>query len=160
MCYNKGEHHDFSKRSHQKTGRRKQEVSHAEYRQRGYLSCGPFTIRLAGNVIDDHQLGSIEYAVEHLGSNLVVVMGHTCCGAVDSAIHHDPSGFIKCITDEIRQAIGDETDPYRASCLNVERSVRKISHALDIDHLRKGNDPAVIGAIYHIDDGHVEFLDM
>ena len=119
-----------------------------------------FTIRLAGNVIDDHQLGSIEYAVEHLGSNLVVVMGHTCCGAVDSAIHHDPSGFIKCITDEIRQAIGDETDPYRASCLNVERSVRKISHALDIDHLRKGNDPAVIGAIYHIDDGHVEFLDM
>ena len=93
-----------------------------------------FTIRVAGNVIDSHQLGR------------------------DSAIHHDPSGFIKCITDEIRQAIGDETDPYRASCLNVERSVRKISHALDIDHLRKGNDPAVIGAIYHIDDGHVEFL--
>ena len=119
-----------------------------------------FTIRVAGNVIDSHQLGSIEYSVEHLGTNLVVVLGHTCCGAVDSAIHHDPSGFIKCITDEIRQAIGDETDPYRASCLNVERSVRKISHALDIDHLRKGNDPAVIGAIYHIDDGHVEFLDM
>ena len=104
-----------------------------------------FTIRVAGNVIDSHQLGSIEYSVEHLGTNLVVVLGHTCCGAVDSAIHHDPSGFIKCITDEIRQAIGDE-------------SVRKISHALDIDHLRKGNDPAVIGAIYHIDDGHVEFL--
>ena len=41
-----------------------------------------FTIRLAGNVIDDHQLGSIEYAVEHLGTNLVVVMGHTGCGAV------------------------------------------------------------------------------
>ena len=117
-----------------------------------------FTIRLAGNVIDDHQLGSIEYAVEHLGTNLVVVLGHTKCGAVDAAIHHDPSGFIKYITDEIRLAIGDETDPYRASCLNVEHSVRKIIHALDIDHLRHGKDPAVIGAMYHIDDGHVEFF--
>lgn len=117
-----------------------------------------FTIRVAGNVIDSHQLGSIEYSVEHLGSNLVVVMGHTGCGAVEAAIHHEPSGFIKYITDEIRLAIGDETDPYRASCLNVEHSVRQISQALDIDHLRHGNDPAVIGAIYHIDDGHVEFL--
>ena len=117
-----------------------------------------FVIRVAGNVIDDHQLGSIEYAVEHLGSNLVVVLGHTGCGAVEAAIHHDPSGFIKYITDEIRLAIGEETDPYRASCLNVEHSVKQISHALDIDHLRHGNDPAVIGAIYHIDDGHVDFL--
>ena len=117
-----------------------------------------FTIRLAGNVIDDHQLGSIEYAVEHLGTNLVVVLGHTGCGAVDAAIHHNPSGFIKYITDEIRLAIGDETDPYRASCLNVEHSVKQISHALDIDHLRHGKDPAVIGAMYHIDDGHVEFF--
>lgn len=117
-----------------------------------------FTIRLAGNVIDDHQLGSIEYAVEHLGTNLVVVLGHTGCGAVEAAIHHDPSGFIKYITDEIRLAIGEETDPYRASCLNVAYSVNQISHALDIDHLRHGNNPAVIGAIYHIDDGHVEFL--
>ena len=117
-----------------------------------------FVIRLAGNVIDNHQLGSIEYAVEHLGTNLVVVLGHTRCGAVDAAIHHDPSGFIKYITDEIRLAIGDETDPYRASCLNVEHSVKQISHALDIDHLRHGKDPAVIGAMYHIDDGHVEFF--
>ena len=117
-----------------------------------------FTIRLAGNVIDDHQLGSIEYAVEHLGTNLVVVLGHTGCGAVDAAIHHEPSGFIKYITDEIRLAIGEETDPYRASCLNVEHSVKQISHALDIDHLRHGKDPAVIGAMYHIDDGHVEFF--
>lgn len=117
-----------------------------------------FVIRVAGNVIDSHQLGSIEYSVEHLGSNLVVVMGHTGCGAVDAAIHHEPSGFIKYITDEIQLAIGDETDPYRAACLNVEHSVRQISQAFDIDHLRHGNDPAVIGAIYHIDDGHVEFL--
>ena len=117
-----------------------------------------FVIRVAGNVIDDHQLGSIEYAVEHLGTNLVVMMGHTGCGAVEAAIHHDPSGFIKYITDGIRNAIGEETDPYRATCLNVEHSIKQISDALDIDHLRHGKDPAVIGAIYHIDSGEVEFL--
>lgn len=117
-----------------------------------------FVIRVAGNVIDDHQLGSIEYAVEHLGTNLVVMMGHTGCGAVEAAIHHDPSGFIKYITDEIRKAIGEETDPYRATCLNVENSIKQISNALDIDHLRHGKDPAVIGAVYHIDSGEVDFL--
>ena len=117
-----------------------------------------FTIRVAGNVIDDHQLGSIEYAVEHLGTNLVVVMGHTGCGAVEAAIHHEPSGFIKYITDEISLAIGEEKDSYRASCLNVMHSIRQISDALDINNLRHGKDPAVIGAMYHIDDGHVEFL--
>ena len=117
-----------------------------------------FVIRVAGNVIDNHQLGSIEYAVEHLGSNLVVMMGHTGCGAVEAAIHHDPSGFIKYITDGIRNAIGEETDPYRATCLNVEHSIKEISDALDIDHLRHGKDPAVIGAVYHIDSGEVEFL--
>lgn len=117
-----------------------------------------FTIRVAGNVIDDHQLGSIEYAVEHLGTNLVVVMGHTGCGAVEAAIHHEPSGFIKYITDEIKLAIGEETDPYRASRLNVMRSIRQINDALDINNLRHGKELAAIGAIYHIDDGHVEFL--
>ena len=46
-----------------------------------------FVIRVAGNVIDDHQLGSIEYAADHLGSPLIVVLGHTFCGAVDAAIN-------------------------------------------------------------------------
>ena len=78
-----------------------------------------FVIRLAGNVIDDHQLGSIEYAAGHLGCRLVVVLGHTHCGAVDAAIHHEPEGYIKYITDEIKKAIGDEKDPYKASCMNV-----------------------------------------
>ncbi len=54
-----------------------------------------FVIRLAGNIIDDHQLGSIEYAAGHLGCRLVVVLGHTHCGAVDAAIHHEPSGYIQ-----------------------------------------------------------------
>ena len=84
-----------------------------------------FVIRLAGNVIDDHQLGSIEYAAGHLGCRLVVVLGHTHCGAVDAAINSEPAGYIRCITDEIKKAIGDETDPYKASCLNVRHSVHE-----------------------------------
>ena len=81
-----------------------------------------FTIRVAGNVIDDHQLGSIEYAAGHLGTKLVVVLGHTQCGAVHAAIDHDPSGFIKYITDSIKAAIGKETDDYKATVVLTLRS--------------------------------------
>ena len=117
-----------------------------------------FVIRLAGNVIDDHQLGSIEYAAGHLGCRLVVVLGHTHCGAVDAAIHHEPEGYIKYITDEIKKAIGDETDPYKASCLNVRHSVREIEKSLCIHHIEEETGLRVVGAMYHIEDGSAEFL--
>ena len=82
-----------------------------------------FVIRVAGNVMDNHQIGSVEYAAGHLGCNLVVVLGHDHCGAVDAAINHSPDGYVKYITDEIKRAIGGETDQFKASCLNVARSV-------------------------------------
>lgn len=114
-----------------------------------------FVIRVAGNVMDNHQIGSVEYATDHLGSPLVVVLGHDHCGAVDAAINHEPEGYIKSLTDEIRKAIGDEKDPFRASCLNVERSVEIIRDSLKI---KDGDSLSVCGAIYHIEDGSVEFL--
>lgn len=115
-----------------------------------------FVIRVAGNVIDNHQLGSIEYAADHLGSRLVVVVGHSGCGAVGAAISGEPSGFVKYITDEIRTAIGEEKDELRACCLNVKRSVSVINSSLKLD----GNsDVMVCGAVYHLDSGKVEFLD-
>lgn len=101
-----------------------------------------FVIRLAGNIIDDHQLGSIEYAAGHLGCRLVVVLGHTHCGAVDAAINHEPSGYIRYITDEIKKAIGDETDPYKASCLNVRHSVQEIEKSLCIHNIEEETGPA------------------
>lgn len=115
-----------------------------------------FVIRVAGNVIDNHQLGSIEYAAEHLGCKLIVVMGHDKCGAVDAAINHDPSSFIKYITDEIRLAIGDEKEAYKASCLNVRRSVKVIEESLEIQREEK-HGLKVVGAMYHLEDGSVEF---
>lgn len=117
-----------------------------------------FVIRVAGNVIDDHQLGSIEYAAGHLGCKVVVVLGHNHCGAVDAAINHDPEGYIKFITDEIRLAIGGETDDFRACCLNVRRSVAIIEESLDIRHIEEEQGLRVVGAIYHMEDGRVEFL--
>lgn len=117
-----------------------------------------FVIRVAGNVIDDHQLGSIEYAVEHLGSRLIVVLGHNHCGAVDATIHHDPEGYIKFITDEIRKAIGDERDAYRACWLNVRHSRELIESSLNIQKDERTLGLRVVEAVYHLEDGKVEFL--
>lgn len=118
-----------------------------------------FVIRVAGNVIDKHQLGSVEYAAGHLGSALVVVLGHSHCGAVGAAMSSEPSGFVKTITDEIRKAIGDEKDETRACCLNVKQSVSVIENSLKIPELDAQGGFKVCGAFYHIDSGKVEFLD-
>ncbi len=118
-----------------------------------------FVIRVAGNVIDDHQLGSIEYAAGHLGCRLVVVLGHDHCGAVDAAIHHDPDGYVKFITDEIRLAIGSETDDYRACCLNAKRSVRVIEESLNIQREEHEHGLKVVAALYRLESGAVEFFE-
>ena len=115
-----------------------------------------FVIRVAGNVMDKHQLGSIEYAADHLGTNLVVVLGHEHCGAVGAAITSEPNGFVKYITDEIRKAIGEEKDEYRACCLNVERGVSIIKDSLGVSDDEDGLK--VYGAFYHIGSGEVEYL--
>lgn len=114
-----------------------------------------FVIRVAGNVIDNHQLGSIEYAADHLGCRLIVVMGHNHCGAVDAAINHQPEGYIKTITDVIKKAVGDEKDDYTACCLNVRHSVKMIEDGLKISDK---HGLKVCGALYHLEDGRVEFL--
>lgn len=117
-----------------------------------------FVIRIAGNVIDEHQLGSIEYAASHLGAPLIVVMGHTHCGAIDAAINHDPEGYIKFITDKIKQAIGEESDSYQAACLNVKSCVAEIEASLEIQEVEHQEGLRVMGAMYHLENGLVDFL--
>ena len=117
-----------------------------------------FVIRLAGNVIDDHQLGSIEYAAGHLGCRLIVVPGHTHCGAVDAAMNSDPEGYIKFITDEIKRAIGDEKDERKACEKNVWQSIQMIEHSLEIHHIEDEIGLRVVGAMYDIETGKVEFM--
>ncbi len=110
-----------------------------------------FVIRVAGNVIDNNQLGSIEYAVEHLGCKLVVVLGHTGCGAVSAAAGEN-GGFVKFITDEIRRAVGTERDAVKASILNVKHGVAKIKKLLP-----PTDGAEVTGALYRTESGIVDF---
>lgn len=117
-----------------------------------------FVIRVAGNVIDNHQLGSIEYAAGHLGAGLVVVLGHNHCGAVDAAMNHNPEGYIKFITDEIVKAVGDEQNEYRACCLNALNSKALIESSLEIREDEK-QGLKVVAAMYHLETGAVDFLE-
>lgn len=116
-----------------------------------------FVIRVAGNVLDNHQLGSIEYAAAHLGCPLVIVLGHTRCGAVGAALHGESDGFIRYITDEIAAAIGEERDPLRACEKNVLHAVGRIRHEFaahpEIENV------TVRGAVYDVLDGTVRFVD-
>ena len=118
-----------------------------------------FVIRVAGNVIDDHQLGSIEYAAEHLGTGLVVVLGHNHCGAVDAALYHHTEGYIQYIVQDIVEAIGDETDEFKACCLNVQHSCARIEQSLQIQKDEREYGLRVVGAIYNMETGEVEFLE-
>lgn len=123
-----------------------------------------FVVRVAGNVIDNTALGSIEYAVEHLHAPLVVVLGHERCGAVTAAVkggHAD--GHIHSIVQAIEPAVqaaksgpGDAVDnTIRA---NVRRVTMQLQHAEPIlAELVKAGKVKVVGGRYDLDTGAVEF---
>ena len=117
-----------------------------------------FVIRVVGNVLDNHQLGSIEYAAEHLGTKLIVMLGHTGCGAIKAVIEGHSGGFIDYILKDIAFAIGDEKDEYKATCLNVEHGVQRIRDELKIHPIDDDKGVEVVGAIYDIEDGTVTFM--
>lgn len=117
-----------------------------------------FTIRVAGNVIGDFELGSIEYAAEHLGVKLIVVMGHSRCGAVDAAIHNAGHDSIVHITDEIRHAIGAETDPVCCEKLNIRHSIKCIKKSPLLQSYLHDGSLKIVGAYYHTRSGKVELL--
>lgn len=121
------------------------------------FSCGIgdiFVIRTAGSVIGAHELASIEYAAHHLHVPLTVVLGHTHCGAVGAAIAGETEGNIGVITQAIREAIGEETDPLKATRCNAENSVRRIC-----EDLQGGEAHRVCGAVYDIETGKVVWFE-
>ena len=115
-----------------------------------------FVIRVAGNVLDAHQLGSIEYAVGHLGTKLVVMLGHTGCGAVRAAVSGHSEGYITFLTDEIRKAIGTERDCDAACRQNAVYGVDRIRRTF-AQHPAFA-DATIVGAVYDIRTGLVEWL--
>ena len=96
-----------------------------------------FVIRVAGNVLDNHQIGSIEYAAAHLNCRHIIVLGHTGCGAIHAALSGGGEGYIRYITDDILKAIGDEKDPDKACCMNVEHAVSRLKQEF-ADHPEVG----------------------
>ena len=120
-----------------------------------------FVIRVAGNVLDNHQLGSIEYAFSHLDANLIVMLGHTKCGAVGAAIHsHGESDrYIKYIIDDISEAIGPERDDYKATVLNVRHGVNIIKKAFHDHPEIESGELDIVGAVYDIETGKVEWVE-
>ncbi|MEM7182706.1 MAG: carbonic anhydrase [Spirochaetota bacterium] len=124
-----------------------------------------FVIRVAGNIIDEAVLGSIEYAVEHLSVKLIMVLGHERCGAVTAALtgKKDTSNIL-FIANHIKPAI--ERAKRKAGNLldnsvreNVIESVELVKKDQNIiaDAFKHG-DIRVVGARYDLDDGKVEII--
>jgi len=136
-----------------------------------------FVIRVAGNIVAPSQIGSIEFAAEKFGTRLVVVLGHTKCGAVEATLEQleqpteSRSPNLFAIVDRIRPAIEPLVDSStieepeellrRAVRCNIEASVEKLRHGSDIlESLIETEDLLIVGAEYCLDTGEVDFFDI
>ena len=123
-----------------------------------------FVVRSAGNVIDDHALGGIEFAVKTFGTRLVVVLGHQSCGAVKAALPGDTarSGHIGSILRDIqpavKQAKHQDGDLLTNAIKNNARLVAaKIGKDAELgDHK---SEVRIVSGYYELDNGHVEWLE-
>ena len=124
-----------------------------------------FEIRNAGNVLDDHVIGSIEYAVVHAGVKLVLVMGHEDCGAVKATLGHShESIYIESLTKTIEPAAriskGEGAELINNTAINhAKMTVKKIleSDPIISEYVEK-HGVKVIPAMYHLDSGKVDFF--
>jgi carbonic anhydrase len=120
-----------------------------------------FVVRTAGNLIDDHALGSIEYAVAHLGARLIVVLGHTGCGAVKAALESDHApGHVESLVRDIQPAVkaakGTSGDVLSAAITENARQVAaQIKAKAALGDLAK--EVRTVFAIYDLDTGKIEW---
>ena len=117
-----------------------------------------FVIRVAGNVLDRHQLGSVEYAAAHLDCHTIVMLGHTRCGAVSAAISGGGDGFIQYITDEILLAADGERDALRVCEKNVEHGVALLRREFAAHPEIPSEGLEILGAVYDVDSGGLRWL--
>ena len=136
-----------------------------------------FVIRIAGNIVQPSQIGSVEFAAQNFGSRLVVVLGHTRCGAVGATISalRDPdaehSRNLASIVDKIRPAVeslvdddalanDDDALMHHAVRENVRYSAEALRHGSTIiESLVKNDGLVIVGAEYSLETGVVEFFD-
>ena len=122
-----------------------------------------FDVRLAGNVVDDDALGSIEYAVEHLNTPLVVVMGHQSCGAVTATYNEvvkgeKVTGNMESFVEKITPSINKNGTVDDAIHNNIDSVVKEVSEDESIKLLIDQGKVKVIGAYYDL-GGKVTFYE-
>ena len=129
-----------------------------------------FVVRVAGNVVAPTQLGSMEFAVRQLDVRLVMVLGHSGCGAVQATLEGGVSGapdYLRALTSRIEsgiaQAMAEPPDTTgarleRAVRLNVEASRRQLLEDEEVASLHASGHLWVASAVYHIATGEVELL--
>ena len=135
-----------------------------------------FVIRVAGNIVAPSQVGSVEFAAERFGTPLVVVLGHSQCGAVQATLEQlarpskDQSRNLRSIVDRIRPCVESllATGVAPAGEALLQQAVRA-NIRMSTDHLRHGSELLeqlmqsgkllVVGAEYSLDTGVVEFFD-
>jgi carbonic anhydrase len=133
-----------------------------------------FSIRIAGNIINTDILGSMEFACKIAGSKLLVVLGHTSCGAVKGACDHVEMGNLTELLAKLQPAVYEERtvlDPAQRSAknaafvesvaaVNVRRSVKAvIERSFILEHLVMDEKIGVVGAMHDLSTGVVEFYD-
>lgn len=130
-----------------------------------------FSIRIAGNILNDDILGSLEFATAIAGSKVIVVLGHTKCGAITAACDNVTLNNLTILLDKIRPAINKETETknrrdgsnssfvLNVTKLNVLMTIEDIKNKSNIiaDLIRTGTID-IVGGIYDVDYGRVEFF--
>lgn len=129
-----------------------------------------FSVRIAGNIVNDDILGSMEYACKVAGSKLLLVLGHTKCGAVTSACKNVVVGNITALLSKIQPAVhevkktrADIESPEAVQLVaeeNVRESIRVILERSGIlRDMASNGEIAIVGAMYDVESGQVEFYD-
>jgi len=135
-----------------------------------------FVIRVAGNIVAPSQIGSVEFAAERYGTRLVVVLGHSKCGAIQATVEElgrpsqDQSRNLRSIVNRIRPCVeavmGKDLhqDPeaviHRAVRANIRMSADHLRHGSEVlEQLIQNNGLLVVGAEYSLDTGVVDFFD-
>jgi len=135
-----------------------------------------FVIRVAGNIVAPSQIGSVEFAVSQFGTRLVVVLGHSQCGAIVATIDElakgngSPSKNISSIVDRVKPAVESlmstelknkpEELVNAAVCANVRASANHLRHGSEIiENLIENDGLLIVGAEYCLESGVVDFFD-
>lgn len=127
-----------------------------------------FSIRVAGNIVNEDILGSLEYSCKVAGSKIIVVLGHTKCGAVNAACNKVELGNITLLLQKITAAneiIGDNSRDLNSEMIeavgikNIKDSVQRIKEGSSIlSEMLKNDDIYIVGAVYNVTTGKVSFL--